>query len=297
MKKKSFLIIIVCILFLTGCGCQKKEESPGANNSNKVEESNNNSNGTSNIENSNSNVTASNSNSNGNGSGSNTGEVPYTLTAAEKEISKKVILSFTPIYTNTQYSKLSDKEKIKLVANLTKQTYFNSLGKANSSDPKKVYTKKKLTNVLHKYFGSSATMNFVDYQCYVCGKTLYKYDNKKGVYVNASHANHTNKKQIILRKSSGVYKKGNIIRVKYITIFSDYVENEFPKSFYATYSNAEKKKKPVIKNTSKYCKSSSAKKYNCNIDKMVKENKFYTYVYNFEKKGNEFNFIGYQVEV
>lgn len=84
-------------------------------------------------------------------------------------------------------------------------------------------------------------MKFEDVVCYVCGKSLYTYSKSKEAYVTGSHVNHADKRQIILRYSQGVYKKGNNIRVKYIMMFSSYEEKNFPKSFYATYKNGKRK--------------------------------------------------------
>lgn len=72
------------------------------------------------------------------------GEKSYTLTAAEKEIVNKIVLTLTPIYNNTSYTALSEKEKAKLIKNLTEQSYTLPKGQTKITNPAKVFTKKKL---------------------------------------------------------------------------------------------------------------------------------------------------------
>lgn len=300
MKKKSFLIIIVCILFLTGCGCQKKEESPGANNSNKVEESNNNSNGTSNIENNSSNGTASNSNSNSN---NNVQEKKYNLSSDEKTKINLLLSVLKPKSLKMNFNSFNNNEKVRIVIELMSKNYLQKYNKKTIKNPEKLFTKKNVIDTLHEYFGPEATMNLTDYYCESCKISVYNYDKNKEAYVpNKKNTEAVKKKVYLFTQSKGSFIKGNVIKVKYLTIFSDIInlsqKNDFPKRFYSTYSNAQKKKSPVVTDSSKYCKiKNGIKKFSCNFVKMAKEKKFYTYVYNFEKKGNELYFVGYEVEV
>lgn len=297
MKKKS-LIIIMCILFLTACSFKKDENKENPGDSNQVVESNNNSN---NVNNSNdSSNTAQNSNGSSNNSNdNNVKEVPYTLTSSEETISSTILEKVIPKTGSVDFDKLANSEKVKIVIGLATSAYYKSAKTNVIKHPEKVFTEEKLTNILHKYFGNNATMKFTDYLCDRCNKVICKYDKKKKAYVfDSSHQKHEFKQIYIYKQSKGIYKQGNIVKIKYKTMFSELTGKEFPKKFYKSYNSAKNKKNPIITNVNKYCKFyKGGKSVDCDFEKMFNENNFYTFVYKFEKNGNNFYYIGYEVEV
>ena len=92
----------------------------------------------------------------------------------------------------------------------------------------------------------------------------------------------------------GVTKTDDIVSVKYKILFSNYYDIGSPSEFFKTLTDA-KKSKNAVASFDKYCQGDDMN-YECDYDKMFKEIDFNVYSYNFKIEGNNFYFIGYNIE-
>ena len=220
-------------------------------------------------------------------------EESYTLTNEQQEKVDRIINLFEPQFVGKKFNDLTDNYKLSLLSSIAISENYKD-GYPIVNDETVYLNKRNFEKLTREYFGPDAEVTMMDIYCF-CDQIDYFYDGTTETYhTNENHLGHGFSSPIIKRKGEKVVKKGDIVSVKYKTIFSDYVDIGAPTEFYKSLEDYFNYEEPVA-TFEDYCWGDEMD-YECDYDKMFNDIDFNTYSYNFKLDGDNFYFIDYTME-
>ena len=222
-------------------------------------------------------------------------EEPYTLTSDQDKIANRIVNLLDPQFENKEFNDLTDYYKVELLYYIAEAENEDVNGYPLFDNPELYLNKKNFEMLTRRYFGPEAKIDMVDIYCPFCDKVYYYYNEQSESYMESTeHLGHGASFPIIKRKQMGVFKKGNMISIKYKTLFSNYVDIGSLEKFYKSINDAIWDKNAVA-SFSDYCWGDDFD-FNCDYDKMFNEIDFDIFSYNFRLDGDNFYFINYTIE-